>query len=47
MGLFVDFVVNDLSVNVGLDKCDVVVLGVDLSVVIKVFVFKYLVCLKL
>ena len=47
MGLPVDFAVNDLSVNVGPDKRDVVVLGADSSAVIKAFALKYPVRLKL
>ncbi|MFU2509294.1 DUF1439 domain-containing protein [Pseudoalteromonas sp. ASV78] len=47
MGLPVQFDVNDLSVNVGPDNRDVVVLGADSSAVINAFALKYPVRLKL
>ncbi|MFY8327192.1 MULTISPECIES: DUF1439 domain-containing protein [unclassified Pseudoalteromonas] len=47
MGLPVQFDVNDLSVNVGPDNRDVVVLGADSSAIINAFAIKYPVRLKL
>ncbi|MCQ8877100.1 DUF1439 domain-containing protein [Pseudoalteromonas shioyasakiensis] len=47
MGLPVQFDVNDLSVNVGPDNRDVVVLGADSSAIINAFALKYPVRLKL
>ncbi|MDQ9093530.1 DUF1439 domain-containing protein [Pseudoalteromonas haloplanktis] len=47
MGLPVQFNVNDLSVNVGPDNRDVVVLGADSSAVVNAFALKYPVRLKL
>ncbi len=47
MGLPVQFDVNDLSVNIGPDNRDVVVLGADSSAEINAFALKYPVRLKL
>ncbi|MGO2291749.1 MAG: DUF1439 domain-containing protein [Pseudoalteromonas sp.] len=47
MGLPVQFDVNDLSVNVGPNNRDVVVLGADTSAVVNAFALKYPVRLKL
>lgn len=47
MGLPVEFAVNDLSVNVGPEKRDVIVLGADSSAVVNAFALKYPVRLKL
>ncbi|KPH56792.1 hypothetical protein AMS58_20015 [Pseudoalteromonas porphyrae] len=47
MGLPVQFDVNDLSVNVGPNNRDVVILGADSSAVINAFALKYPVRLKL
>lgn len=47
MGLPVQFDVNDLSVNVGPDNRDVIVLGADSSAVVNAFALKYPVRLKL
>ncbi|WP_338364681.1 DUF1439 domain-containing protein [uncultured Pseudoalteromonas sp.] len=47
MGLPVQFDVNDLSVNIGPDNRDVVVLGADSSAQINAFALKYPVRLKL
>ena len=47
MGIPVQFDVKDLSVNIGPDNRDIVILGVDSSAIINAFVIKYPVGLKL
>lgn len=46
-GLPVEFAVNNLSVNIGPDNRDVVVLGVDSSAIINAFLLEYPVRLSL